>query len=113
MTIFTPEHDGMIGGDGIERGFGRETIAWPLILVPLAALNPVSLRSLGGTFTHKFGHRLLTQSITGVDVVVTISGTDQMDVGIDKAGKERFAVEVDSLAEAVGRAAHLVVAAHG
>src|SRR5579875_2950470 len=105
----------MLWRGGVQRGFRREMLSGPEILVPVTALNPLSGRSLCGPCAHQFRYLLLALTGSGIDIVCAIGGIQQVDMGIDEAGKDGSALEINDLLRCPGgpHTPHLVVAADG
>src|SRR5579875_1363445 len=105
----------MLRRSGVQRSFRRELLSWPAILVPVTALNPLPGRSLCGPCAYQFRYLLLALASPGVNVVRAIGGIQQVDMGIDEAGENGSALEINDLLRCPGgsHSPHLVVAADG
>src|SRR6266446_191548 len=99
----------MLRRSGVKRCPGGELLTGPGVLVPLPPEYPLSTRCLRCTLAHQRCHLILTRAPTGVDIVGTVSIAQQVNMRIDKTGKNGFATQIHQFALLTTNAAYLII----
>src|SRR5579885_85387 len=102
----------MLWRGGIKRGLCRKMLSRPEVLVPLAALNPLSGGRLLRSLAHQFRYLVLALAAGCVDIIRAIGGVDKMNMRVDKAGQHCLPAQVNDLSVSISHAPHLVIIPH-
>ena len=111
MQVFAVEEDGVVGGDAVQVVAGGIVGGRPQVVVPPAAQYPTAGAKLFGFCGHLRQHVFFGGNAVEVNASEAARIFEKVDVGIDQAGDDGAATEVDA-ARLAGHEAHVLFAAH-
>src|SRR5215469_7940188 len=113
MTVFAPQGHRMFRRGSVKGCPAGEVLPRPGILVPLASEYPMARRGLHRPLAHKLYYVVLARTCCSVDIVRTIGGGEQVNMGVDETRQHCFAAQVYQFGMPVTDATHLIVVSHG
>src|SRR6266568_1129092 len=102
----------MLRCGSVKRGPGGKVLARPEVLIPMSAEYPSPTWCLHCTQAYQCCYLILIYTCSCIDVVSTMGGIHQVNMGIDKAGEDSSAVQVCEFRVLATHATHLIVVAY-